>query len=836
MIAWQYAARELRGRPGRWLLSLFSVVGAVAAIVAVTTATATTRQAYHQVFETLAGRADLEVVARGGGHFDAHLADRVRSLPDVRTVVPVLHRGTIIYAHGKKAKAMAVGIVPTEAESRTGFQVVKGRLPASGSEIALESSVAAGLQISVDDRVRLLTSRGLRTHQVVGLINPESAVRLRQGGMVLAPLDQLQHDFRSSGQIDALQVFLMPGASGADSMAAAARLLPGGLKVQVPSSRSGLAEETLLLTEVSLKMASALSFTTAVFIVLSVFLMYVGERRRQLSILRAVGATRRQIIGLICTEALLMGIGGTVLGIPVGVYGGSFLTQSMGALLQTNLPEAPDLRWALTVGALLGPVICLLASWYPARQASQVSPLEGMRPVVDLDGRGSHRLTTIVGIVGLLISGVLAIGSARGDIPIWAAVVGLIVSLVSFVLLMPVALGPVVKLLGYPLRWLLGLEGEMSERIVLRRVARSALTIGVLFVAVSAAVGTGNAVFSITDDVRTWYERTITADFLIRPMMPDVTGQEGASMSESLGQEIAALEGVEKVDAVRLVRIEANGPEAVLVSRNFSLYDRVPLDVIGGDPVALVDQLRGGATVVGSVLADKAKVRPGDTLHVTFGTESHDFRVAGIATEYSFGGAVAYIDRDVAKRLLKIEGVDTFLIKARGDALAALQPKLQAIAERDGLLLQSFAELLGLIDSMIAGVTGGLWVLLTLGLLVGALGVVNTLTMNVLEQTKELGMLRAIGMRHRQVVKTVLGQAAYLGIIGVVAGAVSGVSLARAFNVSLASTFGRYVPFAMRTTFLVALVLAGLAVVMLSALLPAWRAARLNAIQAMRSE
>ncbi len=642
--------------------------------------------------------------------------------------------------------------------------------------------------------------------------------------------------FSARGQVDALQILLSATSDVNKAISAYSRVLPAELKVQIPSARSGLAEETLLLTQVSLNMASALSFTTAVFIVLSVFLMSVGERRRQLAILHAIGATRRQIVGMISTEALLLGIGGTVLGIPLGVYGGSFLIRSMGTLLQTDLPAAPDLRWAIGVGAVVGPVICLLAAWYPARKASKVSPVEGMRPAVDLNQKTSRRWTSIVGFAGLLISLLLAIATVRGDVPVWAAVVGLIISLVSFILLIPLVLTPIVRFLGYPLLKLFGLEGEMSQRIILRRVTRSSLTIGVLFIAVSAAVGTGNAVFSITDDVRTWYERTITADFLLRPMMPEMSGERAASMSESLRSKISGLKGVEMVDAISLARVDANGQDAMLVARDFSLYDQVPLDLISGDPESVDRELRSGAVVVGSVLAEKAGVQPGDSMKVTFGTESHEFPVAAIATEYTFGGAILSLDRKVAQRILHVDGVDTYLIKAQAGSVRQLAPKLEAMAEKNGLLLQSFVELWGLIDSMVTGVTGGLWVLLALGLLVGGLGVVNTLTMNVLEQTRELGMLRAIGMRRRQIVKTVLGQAAYLGIIGVVAGAISGLSLAHSINLTLGSMFGRYVPFAMRGYFLLVLVLAGLTVVMLSAILPARRAARLSPIQAMRQE
>ena len=124
------------------------------------------------------------------------------------------------------------------------------------------------------------------------------------------------------------------------------------------------------------------------------------------------------------------------------MYGGRFLIRSMAAMLQANLPETPDLRWALAVGGVLGPALCLLAAWYPARKASRVSPLEGMRPVVTTRPHRGHRTTTIVGVLGLLVTLVLTAGSVTGNIPIWSAIFGTILSLVSLVLLMPVVLVP----------------------------------------------------------------------------------------------------------------------------------------------------------------------------------------------------------------------------------------------------------------------------------------------------------------------------------------------------------------------------------------------------------
>ncbi len=129
MMSWRYTFSELRNRRGRSLLSLFSVVIAVAAIVAVTSATAATRKAFRQVFEVLSGRADLEVVSRGGGLFDESVIAKLRELRDVRDVVPVFRHATNMNASGRKAKVLAVGILADNPESVYGFDLKEGRLP-----------------------------------------------------------------------------------------------------------------------------------------------------------------------------------------------------------------------------------------------------------------------------------------------------------------------------------------------------------------------------------------------------------------------------------------------------------------------------------------------------------------------------------------------------------------------------------------------------------------------------------------------------------------------------------------------------------------------------------
>jgi len=836
MSTWVLAWSELKHRRGRTLLTLSSVVIAVAAIVAVTSATATTRKSYQQIFAVLAGRTDLEVVARGGGRFRQEVMQDLREVAGVRAIVPVFHRATNLYAHGAKARVLAVGILPEEPESTVGLQLVDGKFPTAPGEVALEANLAESLHLKVGEQLRALSARGLKAQTLTGTWRTNDASRVQQGGMLLATVSSLQSMFRTPGEVDGLHVFLDDPKQAEQVMLAAAEVLPTELRVQFPKARSGLAEEMLQLTEVSLNMASALSFTTAVVIALSVFLMNVSERRRQIAILRAIGATRGQVMGMICREALVVGFLATLFGIPLGLYGGGFLLQSIGAMMQTSMPSRGELSLAVLAAGCSGPLICLVAAWIPARRASRVSPLEGMRPVVTVPSAGIGRRGPWAGLIGLSITGVVTVLCMLGLLPIWIAILGMVLSLLSVTLLVPVALRPAVALVTWPWRGRETLEGQMSKRLVLRHAGRSALTVGVLLIAVAAGVGTSNAVFSVTDDTRHWYERTITADFLLRAAMPDMSGQDHAGMDAALGNELAQIDGVERVEATNLLRAEAGGAEAILAARDFRLYDRLPLNIVGEDSDRILKQVLAGDLVLGSVLAERLDLKIGDSLEVIVGDRSRRFQIAGIVNEYTFGGAVVVVDRTAAAELLPKETVDGYLIKVTPGTEQAVNDRLESIATEQGLLLQTFSEVSRMIDSMVAGVTGGLWALLLLGLGVGALGVVNTLSISVLEQTRELGMLRAVGMRRNQVMRTILGQALLMGTLGILGGGALGMLLARMMNICLITLLGRPVEFGMRLHFVALLLAAALTVVMISALIPARRAAQLSPIEATRVE
>jgi putative ABC transport system permease protein len=200
------------------------------------------------------------------------------------------------------------------------------------------------------------------------------------------------------------------------------------------------------------------------------------------------------------------------------------------------------------------------------------------------------------------------------------------------------------------------------------------------------------------------------------------------------------------------------------------------------------------------------------------------------------GGMVVYMEGETARRLLAVDGVDTFIISTAPEARAEVGVALKQLCETNGLMLQSFADLRALIDQLTKGVIAGLWGLLVLGLIVGAFAIANTLTMNVLEQTRELALLRVVAMTRWQVRKTIFAQAIIIGCVGLGLGTLGGMIGAYVMNLSSLPLLGHAPTFALHPSLILSCFGIGLAVIVAAAWLPAERAARLNLLIALQYE
>ncbi|MCC6123385.1 MAG: ABC transporter permease [Pirellulales bacterium] len=857
MALWKFTSREIRNRPGRAILTLLSIVIGVAAVVAVTISTATTNQAYKEMFESVTGKASFEVVPSEDtdekGWFPDSIAANLEKVEGV-TAVPSIQRDFKIYSGGQRPICLLVGIDPKRSEIYDSYQLSEGVFFHADSEreAILEAGFAKGLGVKVGDSVRVpVPSRRstIETLKVVGLFAPKSAANFNQGGVIFVPLAMAQYLIFDVHKINRIGVVLDKSLNEEAVRGKLQSLLPPGVSLIVPSTKSQFSKETLQQAEQGLRFAFALSIALAVFMIFNTFLMNIGERRKQLAILRAIGTTRGQIMRMLLTEALAMGTLGTVLGCLAGVGGAYLLTAGMTSMFNGAVPALTLTPTPFFLAAFLGPAMSLIGVYIPAYLAGKITPLEGMRPVVSESKTHISKTYVAASLAFFGLIGAILTACISGWLPLSLLIPTGVVFTAAIVLLVPIVLGPLSRGSAFALYPLLKTEGQIASRQILRRRVRTTLTIGILYIAVSTAVSMGTSIINSVSDVQRWYGKATLGDFIVRPatatqLTATVTNSR---MPESMREEIRALPGVKNVDSVSYVlnapvRAAGSGTEgkdaknAMVIIRDFTDRKALPFDLKGGSPDEVRDGLAQGNVVLGTVLGNRIGAHAGDDISVETAQGTHKLRVVGETTAYVGGGMVVYMEGARARQLMGIDKIDAFILQTDSRGMAETESRLKEFCKQHNVLLFSFAQLRMKLDALLNGVVGSLWGLMILGFVVGAFGMANTLSMNVLEQTRELALLRVVAMTRRQVRKTILAQAAIIGFIGLLTGTLGGLVGSWTINLCSIPLFGQAVPFAIHPLLLAACFTSGLAIILLAAWIPAERAARLNLLIALQYE
>lgn len=492
--------------------------------------------------------------------------------------------------------------------------------------------------------------------------------------------------------------------------------------------------------------------------------------------------------------------------------------------------------------------MALAATYVPARRAARRAPLEDLlskgRGHTDTIRRwpGYLGLVSLAAILALLLSMVHGWLNAVLFEPLIAPAMA--AYLASCALLIPLVLKPLTRLAGLILKPLLGAEGSLAVRQMVRHQTRTALTVGVLMIVVIFAIGFGQSLVNGIDHIRDWFRRIIATDFYVRATWPDPTVHiSTATIPEALADQMASLDYVDHVDKFSFIPARAARPDQptewrriVILAATSSSARPAQLALVEGEPEKVQQAFFQGEVILGTALAQRLGTHAGDTILLESRQGALPIRVAGTASEYTGGGLALYMDWNTAKKLFDVQGVHALMVSAQPGKVADLANTLKTFCDERSLLLQSNAEVRDTLDRQMAGLLGLIWVLLSLVFVVASLGIVNTLTMNVLEQTRELGVLRAIGMRRVQVAKLVLAQALALVLISLPPGALAGVGLAYLINLSTYPLTGQPVPFHLDLIQIAGCFAAALAITILAALLPARRAVRLRVIQALQYE
>ncbi len=960
MKMWQFSIRQVGARPGRAVLTVLSIVIGVAAVVAVSESTTATRQAYHSMFKAINGKSDLEVTADSLEGVDQNLIDSIEAIPGVKAAVPLLQRPLAVSLIKEAKRETPSEDQTVDDWTRTNMQVlaidphrdhyvrefdvvefvpgswidpaVNGKPPAKTAAakpdaakpdaakpdadqadaeqdnedlnkgLVLDAGFAKYMGVKLGDTARISTklSRRRIDWKIVGMVSARGAAAMKQAGMAFMHIDQAQALMTGNNMADVLQIVLNPKVVPQEEMAAIAKVLPRGVTVSIPKANTQQADETMMSTEQGLDLATGLSLLVSVIIVLNTFLMNVAERRRQLSIMRAIGATRNQVMKIMLTEGVALGIFGTVIGLALGLFGAHYLSIAMSKLMQSAQPDVAFSFKPILKGTTFGLGVAFLATLVPAWLASKLTPLEGMSGVSQQDRtQKSPIYISIAGALALLTGGAVLAGCVLGKISIDASVPAAVAALLGCLALIPLVLTPWATAIRNILSPLFGTEGMLAYRQVLRRRVRTTLTVGVLFIALAVGIGMGTSIINSTQDVKQWFKRTVNGDFFVRSMMPNMGSTTAADLPDEMLEKLRHVDGVKDVQRVKFARVtlqeddqknsspvaamqadhpssEASPSEArpnespgddakladrgqpvgqqaeesprqggqgrnsdlqlLVIVREYPLDKPIAIDIKRGDTHGLVEKLHDGQVVVGSVLSERRHLKVGDQLSIRTADGLRKVQIAAIANEYAGGGMTMYMQRQVAERLLHVEGADAFTLFVDQSKIPEIKPELEKLCKEFGVLLLSYEGFSGLVDGMMNGVVATLWVLLAIGFIAASFGIVNTLTMNVLEQTRELGMLRVVAMTKYQVRRTILAQAAIMALLGLTPGALVGLVVAYVMNIASRTAVGRDIDFVIYPGFVLGAFFGAILIVMIAAWLPARRATMLKLTDALHYE
>lgn len=723
----------------------------------------------------------------------------------------------------------------TDTENLAGektLRLIDGRWGRGPSEIVLDEGSAEKAGYSIGDQVTLLTPSGTlrRTATLVG------TAEFNQGGtggatLIIFDTAGAQEIFlQGKDAFTSVSLTAAPGISQKEMVKAAQTVLPQGFEAvtgdTVVKESKDATDQFLGVIKTFLLVFAIVAVVVGGFIIVNTFSILVAQRTRESALLRALGASRRQVTTAVLLEALVMAILATTIGIGLGwalARGLAAAFTSFGLDISSNFLTLS--QGTVIAAYAVGVGVTLVAALLPARRAGKVAPVTALR-ADSVPERGSLRRRSIIGgaVLVLAAAAIVAGLTDAGGMPpaAWIGVSG-------FLALMTVA--SLSSVLGYPVLIacravfgrLFGTPGRLAGDNAMRDPRRtgataSALMIGLALVSMIAVMAT-----SLNASIQRVVEEQFKPDFQAQSVT-------FAPFSTAIGDEMAKVPGVEEISRAQILQAKV-GKETTLLTAVDENYDRANgLETLAGDL-----RVSGDRAVASEGAADKNGWSVGDTVTIAFpGGTSEQVVIGGISKDN-----VVSTDLTIALPLLADAGItrqdNSVSIFLTDDARSATVLKdLKDIAKQAPLVKvddqESFADSLrGQVNQLLSLIYG----LLALAIIIAIIGIVNTLGLSVLERTREIGLLRAVGMTRRQLRRTITIESvtiALLGaVLGMVVGLLYGVLLQRVLEDQL-STLG--VPFGQLVVFAVMSVIVGV----LAALIPAVRASRLNVLEAISTQ
>ncbi len=782
------ALRHMRAAPGRTLLTLLGIVLGVALVFAIELVNGSVLASFRQSIDQMAGKTAL-VVGDGMG-VDEELLDVIKGVEGVDVAAPVIQEAVRDVGTGAQLAVLAVDSL-TDTQVRS-YDTGPGRVQIKDElaflndphGVLVSTSYAAKHGLKEGSTMQLETLAGPSPFTVRGMVSPSGPLKVFGGDVLMMDVFAAQIAFERGSRFDRIDIVPVEG-SDVDALAQRVRAaISERASVNRPQQRAADAEQIVAGFRLGLSIASLVAMLVGGFIVYNALAIAVAQRRREIGILRALGATRRQIVALFVGEGLLLGAVGSALGVGLGLLlGRSVLRVVAASISEMYVPVQADELFLtpqqFVIGAAVGVGTSFAAALVPARRASAVEPATAMRKtVITNDGGSSTAKRAALASAGFAVLALIVayVAHQRSDLVLGSGVSVFVAFSAAFLTpLLARALSSVVR--RFSAGWSPAIRlGLLSFE---RNAVRNAIAIAALALALANVVNIGCFLESIKVNTMRWFDRTLRADIVV------FAGRKVAAKIEhplpgSMQGELAGLPGVEFVNPLRMARHNLKGSPFYLFSYDllqYAKYEEIPV-VEGNLQRALIEIADGRGLAASETFSKEFKVHAGDEVTLQTPGGPRNFRISLVYVDYSAELGILTTTHETYLRIWKDSLVDWYgLYLQKGTAMEPLRASIASeLAKRHEVMVLGNADYKAEVLSTFDRSFVLMRAMELVALIVALLGIVNTLVVSVIDRTVELGILKAIGAVRQQVRRMFVAEAFLIGLAATLLGLLVGVS------------------------------------------------------------
>jgi putative ABC transport system permease protein len=825
---------------------VLGIGASVALVVAISVINETLRTAIDRTTTGLAGAASLEVAPASGDLLPRGSALRIADTPGVAAAVPIARQVTLVRDRAQSVRTLIFG-VPANlgALFPDGLEELSPHLAEPGfrSGALLSEGLAQDVDASSGDQLTLRTASGPKRAAVAGVFAHAPFAAVNGGNFVLLPLARAQKLFGQRWQPSFVYVAAAEGTSLGRVAGSLRRRLGPTVVVRPPGSAADAYREIFNSIASISEQARGIALLVALFLVFNTMSMSLSERRREMTMLALGGAQRTQVMASFITEAAILGVIGSVVGVAGGIGLGSLLVQrTVDSYAVVPFVSAGALQvsyWTVLLGLGAGVSVAIAGALVPARKILRVEPIEALRPEANYEwARGRSQLTVPLALLGTLLiavtAGVVAFGSIGSD-P-W--VIGIVFAGAFFgaALLLPVLVPAASTALWQAYRAFFGMVGRLAGDSLLRNPARTTITAGALTLSATVVIAVGSSLGSYSDEV----DRASSA-WYVAPLYVTAPGSVGyrsdQPLPDSLARRLAQVPGVKAAYPTRFGMIDEGGSQTIVYAMPIAEAARRGGRIANGVGISqkeLVHALARGEVVVSRYMARRKHLTVGQVLSLP---GIPRVRIGGLFNDVAPLDSL-YMEMADYRRATGDEFANRFAIVTDSSDVDSVARRIELFLHAQQIPASVLTrdemrkEISSSIDSLFSLARGSQ----IAALLIAGLVVLNTMVTATFERRREFGLQRTLGMSRAQLAGSVVLEAFAMAVIGAFCAVGIGLGFGFLMTLTIESRLSWNIAYVPATSTAVATIGATLGIGIIAALYPSWLATRQRLIEVLRFE